>query len=82
MLYTEIVKVYGRQIIDSRANPTVEAEVVLGVGVVVVAEVADVQHACSSPRGRRAPTPRLYRVARRSGRGLPRAAGGRACVGC
>ena len=32
MLYTEIVKVYGRQIIDSRANPTVEAEVVLADG--------------------------------------------------
>lgn len=34
MLYTEIVKVYGRQIIDSRANPTVEAEVVLADGTV------------------------------------------------
>ncbi|MBP5091738.1 MAG: hypothetical protein J6328_04195, partial [Bacilli bacterium] len=29
-----IVKVYGRQIIDSRGNPTVEAEVTLADGTV------------------------------------------------
>ena len=34
MLYTEIVKVRGRQIIDSRANPTVEAEVELADGTI------------------------------------------------
>ena len=39
MLYTEIVKVYGRQIIDSRANPTVEAEVVLADGTVVGVDI-------------------------------------------
>ena len=32
--YLEIVKVYGRQIIDSRGNPTVEAEVTLADGTV------------------------------------------------
>ncbi|MBO8425802.1 MAG: phosphopyruvate hydratase, partial [Firmicutes bacterium] len=31
---TKIVKVLGRQIIDSRGNPTVEAEVVLASGTV------------------------------------------------
>ena len=31
---TKIVKVYGRQIIDSRGNPTVEAEVTLADGTV------------------------------------------------
>ena len=32
--YLEIEKVYGRQIIDSRGNPTVEAEVTLADGTV------------------------------------------------
>ena len=31
---TKIVKVFGRQIIDSRGNPTVEAEVTLADGTV------------------------------------------------
>ena len=34
MKNTEIVKVYARQIIDSRGNPTVEAEVILADGTV------------------------------------------------
>ena len=34
MKSTEIVKVYARQIIDSRGNPTVEAEVTLADGTV------------------------------------------------
>lgn len=34
MKNTEIVKVYARQIIDSRGNPTVEAEVTLADGTV------------------------------------------------
>ena len=33
MSYLEIEKVTGRQIIDSRGNPTVEAEVVLKDGI-------------------------------------------------
>ena len=35
MMYLEIEKVIGRQIIDSRGNPTVEAEVILVDGTVV-----------------------------------------------
>ena len=31
---TKIVKVFGRQIIDSRGNPTVEAEVTLADGTI------------------------------------------------
>ena len=34
MMYLEIEKVIGRQIIDSRGNPTVEAEVILVDGTV------------------------------------------------
>lgn len=34
MMYLEIEKVIGRQIIDSRGNPTVEAEVTLADGTV------------------------------------------------
>ena len=34
MNYLEIVKVIGREILDSRANPTVEAEVTLADGTV------------------------------------------------
>ena len=34
MMYLEIEKVIGRQIIDSRGNPTVEAEVTLVDGTV------------------------------------------------
>ena len=34
MNYLEIEKVVGREILDSRGNPTVEAEVVLAGGVV------------------------------------------------
>ena len=34
MSYLEIEKVIGRQIIDSRGNPTVEAEVVLKDGTI------------------------------------------------
>lgn len=34
MDYLEITKVYGREIIDSRGNPTVEAEVILADGTV------------------------------------------------
>ncbi|HEY2799202.1 MAG TPA: hypothetical protein VGI85_01290 [Chthoniobacterales bacterium] len=30
MLTTRIVKVHGRQVIDSRGNPTIEAVVILG----------------------------------------------------
>ena len=33
-MYLEIEKVIGREILDSRGNPTVEAEVVLAGGVV------------------------------------------------
>ena len=33
-MYLEIEKVVGREILDSRGNPTVEAEVVLTGGVV------------------------------------------------
>ena len=38
MSYLEIEKVTGRQIIDSRGNPTVEAEVVLKDGMELSAE--------------------------------------------
>ncbi len=31
--YLEIIDVYGREILDSRGNPTVEAEVTLENGV-------------------------------------------------
>ena len=31
--YLEIIDVYGREILDSRGNPTVEAEVTLEYGV-------------------------------------------------
>ena len=34
MNYLEIVKVIGREILDSRGNPTVEAEVYLADGTV------------------------------------------------
>lgn len=34
MNYLEIEKVIGREIIDSRGNPTVEAEVILADGTV------------------------------------------------
>ena len=34
MNYLEIEKVIGRQIIDSRGNPTVEVEVTVGEGVI------------------------------------------------
>ena len=36
MLHLEIEKVVGREIIDSRGNPTVEAEVYLADGTTVV----------------------------------------------
>ena len=36
MLHLEIEKVVGREIIDSRGNPTVEAEVYLADGTKVV----------------------------------------------
>jgi len=36
---TEIVSVYGREILDSRGNPTVEAEVTLACGAIGVAAV-------------------------------------------
>ena len=36
MNYLEIVKVIGREIIDSRGNPTVEAEVYLSDGTMAV----------------------------------------------
>ena len=32
--YLEIVEVYGREILDSRGNPTVEAEITLADGTV------------------------------------------------
>ena len=35
----EIAKVYGREILDSRGNPTVEAEVILRTGVTGMASV-------------------------------------------
>lgn len=37
MNYLEIVKVIGREILDSRGNPTVEAEVYLADGTVAEA---------------------------------------------
>ena len=31
---SEIVEVFGREVLDSRGNPTVEAEVILASGVI------------------------------------------------
>ena len=44
MTYLEIEKVVGREILDSRGNPTVEAEVTLVDGTVARRQQANLRH--------------------------------------
>ena len=44
MDYLEIEKVIGREIMDSRGNPTVEAEVYLADGTVAVLRQVNLKH--------------------------------------
>jgi enolase len=44
MLSTEITQVHGRQVIDSRGNPTVEAVVTLAGGAIVPSGASTGEH--------------------------------------